>query len=247
MIRQIFKTFGNLQDLFRDLVFPPFCLHCNSLITSPSSVQNFCSFCIQSLRPPPPAYVDRHILQRLSPSYLDVLFVGFQFNEVIQTMIHQLKYQQKPTLGIQLTKLALQETKFDIPGESPLVVLPIPLHPSRLKDRGYNQSQRIAMGISEALQLDIHNHIIRRTRNTQTQTHLNRQERIRNVSNAFEIEDTTPVIGTHFVVVDDVVTTGATINEVARTLKEHGAEKVYGFALSTPIRENYQDEPTHLA
>jgi ComF family protein len=118
-------------------------------------------------------------------------------------------------------------------GES--LVLPIPLHTVRKKEREYNQSSYIARGIFEETEANIIENLLIRKRYTASQTKLNRIKRKLNVKDAFSLIDASIVKDNIVVLVDDVVTTGATMNECARLLKENGAGKIIGVALATPV------------
>ncbi len=113
--------------------------------------------------------------------------------------------------------------------------LPVPLHPIRQKERGYNQSRFISKGIIRIHGGNLLELALIRRKNTVSQTNLDRQERQKNVHQAFHIRDGVEVSGKTIVLVDDVITTGATINECARVLKENGVEKVIALAVASPV------------
>lgn len=104
------------------------------------------------------------------------------------------------------------------------LIIPLPLHPERLRERGFNQSVEIAAAIGNCLNLPVHRSTLNRTRPTPHQTGLSPKERKKNVRAAFEC--TTDYSDKTILLVDDVMTTGATLNECARTLKLHGATTV---------------------
>ncbi|GAB4375543.1 MAG: hypothetical protein Kow0042_21070 [Calditrichia bacterium] len=115
------------------------------------------------------------------------------------------------------------------------LIIPVPLHPVREKERGYNQSYHIARGLFSQSGLPIHQNLLRRIRHTRSQTELNREERRNNVDQAFQVVHDPEIKGKTIALIDDVVTTGATLNECARVLKLAGARRVLGFTLSTPL------------
>ncbi|HCA78588.1 MAG TPA: hypothetical protein DEP53_02525, partial [Bacteroidetes bacterium] len=104
-------------------------------------------------------------------------------------------------------------------------VVPVPLHKRKLRERGFNQSLLIARGISGVLGIPVRADLVRRTRWTQTQTALSKEERKQNVEDAFECGETN-LQGLCVIVVDDVITTGATIEAVARALEASKAKTV---------------------
>jgi len=114
-------------------------------------------------------------------------------------------------------------------------MLPVPLHKVRLRERGFNQSARICKGLSETLAMPVLRDGLFRKRYTKTQTGKSGEERRENVENAFGIENAEIITGKSFLIVDDVATTGSTINSCAGVLKEAGARAVYGMTLARPL------------
>lgn len=126
-------------------------------------------------------------------------------------ILYQLKYAHHPEMAFDMGRLLAQEGMRidffnDIDG-----IIPIPLAKSRQRERGYNQSEEIAKGIASLTHLPIYNHIVRRTSFTGSQTHKDRWQRLANVSQVFELSPHSSLEGKHFLIVDDVCTTGATI------------------------------------
>ncbi len=117
--------------------------------------------------------------------------------------------------------------------ETKSVFVPIPLHGSKLKSRGYNHAQILAEELAKRFQLPMAN-LLTRTRKTQSQFGLNREERKENIAGAFAfISDKQQIIRDRYIfLVDDIVTTGATLNEAVKILKKAGVQKVWGVALA---------------
>lgn len=116
------------------------------------------------------------------------------------------------------------------------VVVPVPLSPARLRERGYNQAQLLAKPIAYSHGIPLRPAGLQRTRNTTSQVGLSRKQRIRNVSHAFTVDPET-VAGYNVLVVDDVVTTGATMNACAAALKIGKASKIFGLAVARSFQE----------
>ena len=110
--------------------------------------------------------------------------------------------------------------------------MPVPLHPKKLRERGFNQSLLLARHIAAQLDVELDFLSLRRIRYTQPQTGLKRDERRKNVRKAFGLKDPKAVRGRTVLLVDDVTTTGNTLNECARLLKRSGAEDVYSAVLA---------------
>lgn len=109
-------------------------------------------------------------------------------------------------------------------------VIPVPLNKTREKHRGFNQSALLSGVVAQDILSQSRTDIISRVRNTPTQTHLNTVERRENVKNAFKIASAKDVKGASVLVVDDIITTGATMDEIAKILLKHGAKQVFGLA-----------------
>ncbi len=152
-------------------------------------------------------------------------------------LLHSIKYQQMPNLGYHTGKHIAKKFPEEIRRFKNSIVLPIPLHPVRKKEREYNQSLWIARGIFCDFPDIVEENLLVRARYTSTQTKLTRIKRQKNVRDAFEIADRKAVAGKTIVLVDDVITTGATLNECARILKKAGAERVVGVAAASPVNE----------
>ncbi|MBK7903946.1 MAG: ComF family protein [Proteobacteria bacterium] len=114
------------------------------------------------------------------------------------------------------------------------LVVPMPLHPSRLVERGFNQSHEIARVVSRLLDLRLADKGLRRIRSTAPQVGLSREERAGNLSGAFAA-DSRLVAGQHVVLIDDVVTTGSTVIEAAATLRAAGAESIAVWAVARAL------------
>ncbi len=150
------------------------------------------------------------------------LFV-FEKEGPFQKIAHALKYSGVQQLGLELGRRLgslIQEE-----GISVDMIVPVPLHKRKIRERGFNQSLLIARGIGEVMGIPVRSDVVLRRRWTQTQTTLSKEERKQNVENAFQC-GRTDIHGLRMIVVDDVVTTGATIEAVATALKSSGARSV---------------------
>lgn len=146
-------------------------------------------------------------------------------------ILYELKYKSHPEIGEVMGHIMAKELQpsgfFDgIDG-----IVAVPLAKRRQRARGYNQSQEIATGISDITSLPIFNKVVRRTRFEGSQTHKGRWERNENVEHVFELTDGTVIQGKHLLIVDDVVTTGATVTACAKELTKAGHIKVSVLAL----------------
>lgn len=152
------------------------------------------------------------------------------------TLLHGLKYHGQlsaaPALGQLLANAVLQQA----PPAPDLLLLPVPLHPQRLCERGYNQSLLLAQVVAEHLQRTVRADWLQRVIDTPTQTQLTRAQRQRQLNHAFVLKPGAPVQGQHVALVDDVMTTGATMTALAHLLTRHGAASVQAWAVArTPL------------
>lgn len=158
--------------------------------------------------------------------YFDCARCAARFDGVVEKMIHAFKYHQALWLEDDLTELLLAccETHFGTSGIE--VVASVPLFPARERTRGYNQAALLGAALAKRLRRPFCDRLVRRVRDTQTQTHLTASERASNVRAAFSVARADGAFGRRVLLVDDVMTTGATVNECSRALKEAGAREV---------------------
>lgn len=144
----------------------------------------------------------------------------------IDAVIYAIKYGGRADLAVQLGRLMAQHPDMlDLPAEA--LIAGVPIHPARRRERGYNQAHLLARGLAETRDLQLLDEsIVVRSRYTPTQTSLDQHDRQDNVREAFAVPYPGVVRGRHIVLVDDVLTTGATINSCATALIEAGARRV---------------------
>ena len=224
--------------VFRDflqLFFPRYCLACQQQVLTPSEVL-LCTSCAYTL---PQANVhnaqDRDIMHKLY-SQLPISHACAMYRlrkgGGVQRLVYALKYGNKPQVGLFLGKkygTVLRSVPWHQDWD---LIVPVPLHSARLRQRGYNQSSLFAQGLSTVLEVPWSDDCLRRTRNTKTQTKKSRLERLCNVEGAFCVTNPERVAGQHVLLVDDVVTTGATLSACAATLVAHGVRAVSIAALA---------------
>jgi len=224
----------DIGDDFLSLFFPRLCLACSVHLVRGEKV--LCTECLLSM-----ARTDFH-LRRDNP--LEQAFWGrcmieraaafsvYNRGSRIRKLIYALKYSGRKEIGKMLGELygtILSESGFmhDID-----IIVPVPLHPARQRKRGYNQSEYIAYGLSEATKVAVKNNIIRRIEQTDSQTKRGRYERWENVKGLFFVPEPQEIRGKHILVVDDVITTGSTMEACINALHEAGDIKVSIVALA---------------
>lgn len=160
---------------------------------------------------------------------IDGIVWAFSFRApVIRGVIHDIKYKRRQD-EVELLAPYLEKVISRTPLPHDSITVPIPLHPRREKQRGYNQAERIATHIGRAP----HTTVLSRIKDTEPQARArSKEERFSHIQGAFAIINNENLSNKSFLLIDDVATTGATITEAARTLKQHGAEKVYAAVLA---------------
>jgi len=214
-------------DAILNLLFPLACVICGSPVLErrwgaacPSCWAKVTPvqppFCIQC-GVPAPAIETRCGACRRGEHVFDFCRSALHFNDTLREIIHHFKYSERVSLARPLgewMKACLERESFQ--GD---VVLPVPLHRSRERHRGFNQAELL----SRSLGRKIERRLIRRRKNTPTQTGLSKAQRAANLAGAFEVSGRVPEC---VIVTDDVYTTGSTVNEISRTLKRAGALRV---------------------
>ena len=226
-IRTVISSTGRvLQAVGRgllDLVYPPRCLGCGARADSPDLP--LCPHCLESMERAPTMGVAAR-LDRLPPGrglfeHALALWV-FDKGGTLQAVQHAFKYNNRPRYGVALGRLV--GSAYTDAASPPDGVVPVPLHRTRELERGYNQSRMLAKGVAEALDCPLRNDLLDRPRPTLSQTNLSREERWKNVRDAFAADS--DCNDGHWLLVDDVLTTGSTAVAAGLTLTSAGADAV---------------------
>ena len=212
------------------LLYPPCCPGCGALL--PSAGVPLCTRCVRLLERPSSEVIAAR-LARLPEASLDggAALWFFDPGGTVQRVQHRLKYGNRPRSGLGLGRW-MGEAYRTAGYPSPDLVVPVPLHRTRRLERGYNQSALLARGVAEALDVPSSDATLRRSRATRSQTRLSRRQRWDNVAGAFVVPIPHLVENRCLVLVDDVLTTGATLAAGALALKQAGAHAVYAATLA---------------
>jgi ComF family protein len=190
----------------------------------PTLSGEICGHCLQT----PPAY--RHTQAAF----------GYQFP--VDRLIQAMKYQEQLALSDTFAeKLLARIDKTHLPD----YLIPMPLHPSKLKRRGFNQALLIAKPLADALKIPLLNNTCHRLRDTPSQTDLPWDERSKNVKDAFSCE--LDLTGKHVALIDDVMTTGASLNELARAVQKSGAANISAWVVARTLPHQpvqYENSPS---
>lgn len=217
-----------------DLLAPRLCVMCGRRLSL--SEQVLCAVCNLHLpRTGFQYHADDNVMARLFWGVIPVeraaaLFY-YEASSGASNILYDLKYHDKPEVGVEMGRLLANEFVETGFFDGIDVIVPIPLARKRQRQRGYNQSRCLAEGISQATGIAVNSHVVRRTCFVKSQTRLRRWERQENVEGVFELKDSTSVSGRHILLVDDVVTTGATMTACARELLKAGGVRLSLLAL----------------
>ncbi|WP_027001670.1 ComF family protein [Hugenholtzia roseola] len=231
------------QDLL-SLFYPDLCLACKEVLVGNENC--ICTNCLYEL-----PKTDYHRIPQQNevctkfwgkvPIHYGLAYLFFRKSTAVQQLMFALKYQGQADVGLFLGELfgrELYKAGFTQQGEYGTfdAILPIPLHPRKEAKRGYNQSAYFAQGLSAGLQVAVRADILVRKIETQTQTQKDRLQRFENMKSVFAIENRESIVGKHLLLVDDVITTGATLESALHLLLENGAAKVSVGAIAVAAR-----------
>lgn len=171
---------------------------------------------------------------RLPPRYQSS-YCAFEYGYPIAELVRKLKYGHSLSHAQVLGSLLADHIQRQHRNEWPQRVIPVPLSIERFRERGFNQAIELGRVLEKQLGIPMNTQLLRRVRHTVEQAGLSRRERKKNLRNAFAVS--AKQIPDHVAIVDDVVTTGSTINEIARTLKRAGVQKIEVWAVArAPLR-----------
>jgi ComF family protein len=205
---------------FISLIFPQVCVSCGkSLYKSEHSICTYCSYHLPKTNfhtdnenPIAKIFWGRINIHSASAYY------SFGKGGKVQHLIHQLKYRGQKDIGVTLGKFYGYDLRKSDAFKTVETILPVPLHPRKRKKRGYNQSEFFAQGLAETMKAETDFISLTRNYESETQTRKSRFSRWQNVETIFSLRDKESLRGRHLLLVDDVITTGATLEACAQTL-----------------------------
>ena len=217
-----------------DLIAPRLCVVCGRRLSPAERV--LCAVC--NLHLPRTGFQQSPADNRMARLFWGVIPVEhaaalfyYEASSPTSNILYDLKYHDHPEIGREMGRLMARELTASDFFEGIDAIVPLPLAKKRRRQRGYNQSMELARGISEVTGLPVWNQIVRRTRFVKSQTQMGRQERMENVADVFEAKDLSAIRGRHVLLVDDVVTTGATMMACAREILKTEGVRVSLLAL----------------
>ncbi len=254
MNSMLFSWFWTLLDF----VFPAECAYCHQF-AGDDRILIFCRSCWSAMTLIPSSicprcgkpYPSQTVLQhspaflcgdcRVSPPFFNRTYTAAYYEGVLREAIQQFKFHQKTKLGKPLAQLLIARLPENIDIHEYQAILPVPLHKTRQKERGYNQSAILARHLAQHYQLNLILHNLIRIRATNAQSQMKgRKDRQENVKNAFCLRSTDMLRDQNLILIDDVFTTGATVNECSKTLKQAGVRSILVLTVS---RAGFQYRP----
>lgn len=226
-ISYIMQMVRIIEDFF-SLFYPKLCAACGAHLLQQEEL--VCTQCLYNL--PKTNY------HRIEENPVEQVFWGrakiaaatayffFEKDTRFAKIIHQLKYRGMKEIGIEMGRIFGAELKETSRFNEVDLIIPVPLHWKKQKKRGYNQSELIASGIAESMGKPIVTNILYRAVETETQTRKSRYKRWKNVENIFRVRSADKITGKHILLVDDVITTGSTLESCATTLLKENNTKV---------------------
>ncbi|MBN2418057.1 MAG: ComF family protein [Deltaproteobacteria bacterium] len=237
----------NLISNLIDIIYPPRCQICGDFLNEhPIDRGDICDSCLSGFKilthpfcricsePFKSEVEEDHLCEKclIKRPYYDELRSPYLYEEKLKNAIQLIKYSGKSDIVKSLGPLLAAFAKGCTNNAIDMIMIPVPLHRKKLKQRGFNQSALFVKTISSTLGIETDLFTLIRTRYTESQAGLSLDQRRRNVKGAFEIREENKISGKTVILVDDVATTGNTMNECARVLKKAGCEKVLGLTLA---------------
>jgi ComF family protein len=227
----------DIWDDFISLLFPRICHACGTHLLRNENL--ICTQCYISIPRTNYHLAENNPVEQLFWGRCQITkaaaFSFYNKGSRIRKLIHNLKYKGVREIGNELGKIYGQSLKNSDFLSDIDVIIPVPLHPSKLRKRGFNQSECIARGMAQITGLPVDTETLKRTGKSDTQTRRSRYERWMNVEDIFEIRDFIKIEGKHILLVDDVITTGSTIDACAGELLKIENVKVSVVALAVAV------------
>ena len=235
------KTIGGVKKFILDLIFPIFCLGCQE------EGQFLCEKCRSKILViPPTCFVckkmvpiaegsvpGRTCLNCRSKTNIYAYLSPFFYEGLIKNSIHDLKYKRVRDIAGELSGLLadyLVKYKVVFPQEA--LLIPAPLHSYRRRERGFNQAELIGHLLSERIGVNLEKEVLIKTKSTKSQVELSAEERRQNLAGVFAVKNPEKILNKNIILLDDVKTTGSTLEEAAGVLKSAGVKRVWAITVA---------------
>ena len=221
-------------DCFFDFLYPPYCYTCDKRLDEKEKL--ICETCWKSFKSHKYGIkIKNEDLKMSGKKNFADCYTIYNYSDKSLKLIHIFKYYRKSSLSVRIgkdfgevIKKNKLEKKFDM-------IIPVPLHKSRERERGFNQSYLISKYASSISGLPLFNNVIIRKKNNKSQSLLTYNERIENVKNIFKVKFPEKINGKKIIIIDDIITTGLTVNSCCRELKKFNAGEIICLAAIHPV------------
>lgn len=225
---------GSSLKSLEELFFPPLCQVCGRVLCR--NELHICTPCLIQMPFLPCNWGEKlpvMLREYDGPGHPEKLFVLFYYdrNDIYKNLLYNIKYRSNRSLAFTLGRLLGKKMKGRCQADC---IIPIPLHPKRERARGFNQAREIARGVATELGIEVLDHVIARVCNTRSQTGKNINERRDNVSGIFTLLRPEAIQNRHVLLLDDVITSGATMESCLRTLAAAGNVRFSLACLAVP-------------
>jgi len=232
-----------------DWIYPPACVACSVLLPLNEPERFFCVRCKNLFDAISEPLCTRCGVPRLvqdegatsCPScfgknyHFEKNFASFIYDEIMRELLHEIKFRDNKRVAEALGHLWAESCLHFPENLASFTLIPMPMHPQKKRERGFNQAETLTRPLAAALKIPVENILIR-TIDTPPQSEVHPSQRAENVRDVFEIRKNSQTIGKNFILTDDIFTTGASLNECARILKNSGAARVLCMTLAISVK-----------
>ena len=223
----------NLLDTVLNFIFPPTCGFCDKM-----GEGYLCQECKQKIANSN-IYFNQLDFYQNEDTFIDEHFYLFSYEEPIRRKILQYKFEDKAYLANTIYEFFMNNEKLYGFLKKYDIIIPIPISLSRKRERGYNQSELLARKVSKMAGISIEMQVLKKAKNNQPQSSLNKEQRRENVKNVYKVQNELKIQNKKILLLDDIYTTGSTANECARVLKVAGSQTVGILTIASDL-EKYQ-------
>jgi len=209
-------------EKFLDVLFPPVCGFCGIIC-----MEHLCENCKKEIEAKSICKVEK-----VENKYFDEMAYMMRYDGKFRDKILLYKFEEEAYLYKTFAKIILNSKKICDILKTYDIIVPVPIHKKRKQRRGYNQSELIAREVAKNIDEIKYKNVIKKTKNNQRQSSLDKQNRLENVKNAYEIANKEIICNKKIILFDDIYTTGATANECSKVLKQNGAKYILVLSLA---------------
>jgi len=230
-----------------DWIYPPTCIACRSLLPLNFPERFICEACMRLFETVVPPICKQCGVTVSGDTPLCASCYGknfhftynratFPYDEVIRDMMHEIKFRKKKRVAQGLGELwAASVVKKSFPQDG--ILVPVPMHPAKKRERGFNQAEVLCRALSQKFNIPMDELLIR-TADTPPQAGLHPKLRVENVQGVFSVRPHADIKGSTYIIIDDIYTTGASLNECAKTIKNSGAKQILCMTFAITVKNN---------